>query len=53
MNWQSTLSFNENIKMTIDWYKAYYMNKDSKKMRIFSENQILQFMNLIKKRSKK
>ncbi len=53
MNWQSTLSFNENIKMTIDWYKAYYISKDSKKMRIFSENQIFQFMNLIKKRSKK
>ena len=53
MNWQSTLSFKENIQMTIDWYKAYYMSKDSKKMRIFSENQIFQFMNLINKRSKK
>ena len=53
MNWKSTLSFNENIKMTIDWYKAYYINKDSKKMKIFSENQIYQFMNLVKQRSKK
>ena len=53
MNWQSTLSFNENIKMTINWYRAYYTNKDPKKMKKFSENQIIEFTNLIKKRSKK
>ena len=53
MNWQSILSFNENIKMTVDWYRAYYTNKDSRKIKIFSKNQIIQFTNLIKKRSKK
>ena len=31
MNWKSILSFDENIKMTIDWYKAYYTYKNSKK----------------------
>ena len=34
MNWQSTLSFNENIKMTINWYRAYYTNKDPRKIEI-------------------
>ena len=53
LNWQSILSFNENIKMTVDWYRAYYTNKDSRKIKIFSKNQIIQFTNLIKKRSKK
>ena len=53
MNWESILSFDENINMTIDWYRAYYKNKDSKKMKIFSQNQIIQFTNFITKRSKK
>ena len=53
MNWQSTLSFNENIQMTIDWYRAYYTSKNTKEMRTFSKSQIFQFMDLIEKRSKK
>ena len=36
MNWQSTLSFNENIQMTIDWY-IYYTSKNTKEMRTFSK----------------
>ena len=39
--------------MTIDWYRAYYKDKDKKKMKIFSQNQIIQFTNFITKRSKK
>ena len=31
MNWKSILSFDENIKMTIDWYKAYYTYKKIQK----------------------
>lgn len=53
LNWSSTLTFKENIKMTTDWYKAYYEIKNQKKMKKFSENQIIEFTKISKKRSKK
>ena len=28
LNWHSTLQFNETVKMTVEWYKTYYQNKD-------------------------
>ncbi len=28
LNWMPALNFEENIKMTIEWYKAYYENED-------------------------
>ena len=46
------LSFKENIKMTIDWYKKYYETNNINKMKKLSEYQIKEFTNLIKNRSK-
>lgn len=28
LEWQSTLDFNETIKMTVEWYQTYYQQKD-------------------------
>ena len=53
LGWTCILSFKESIKMTIRWYKAYYENRDLKKMRKFSENQIIEYTKLISKRSDK
>ena len=53
LKWSSVLSFNENIKMTMEWYKNYYNSKNLKQMKKFSENQIKEFIKLAKKRSKK
>ena len=52
INWSSMLSFKENIKMTIDWYKKYYETNNINKMKKLSEYQIKEFTNLIKNRSK-
>ena len=53
LNWKSILTFKENIKMTIEWYKFYYNKKNKTKIRKFSENQIKKFSKLIQERSKK
>ena len=51
IKWNSILSFKENIKMTIDWYRSFYTYKNLKIMKKFSENQIIEFTKLIEKRS--
>ena len=28
LNWQSTLQFNETVKMTVEWYRNYYQNQE-------------------------
>ena len=38
LRWESILTFNEISKMTIDWYKNYYINKNG--IQEFSINQI-------------
>ena len=29
LKWEATLNYKQTIKMTADWYSAYYVNKDS------------------------
>ena len=53
INWYSLLTFKENVRMTIEWYRAYYKIKKKVNMKKFSENQIKEFTKLILKRSKK
>ena len=48
LNWSSILNFKETIKMSVDWYKEYYSN--SKKIYLFSSNQIKFYQKLLKKR---
>ncbi len=51
LNWYSILSFKENVKMTIDWYRHFYAHKNLKLIKKFSEKQIIEFTKLIKSRS--
>ena len=44
------LSFNEISKMTIDWYKHYYINKNG--IKEFSINQIKHYEKLLIKKKK-
>ena len=53
ISWHSVLTFKENIRMTIEWYRAYYNVNKKVNMKKFSENQIKEFTKLILKRSKK
>lgn len=39
LQWHSTLQFEETVKMTVEWYKAYYQNQDQP-MYDFTVNQI-------------
>ena len=48
LNWKSILNFKETIKMSVDWYKNYYLDK--KNVYQFSINQILDYQKLLKKR---
>jgi len=49
LNWMPTLSFNEVVEMTVQWYKNFYSNKlDS--MYLFTKKQISDYTNLAKDR---
>ena len=48
INWGPTLSFNETVQMTAEWYKSFYIYK--KNMDKFTEKQINFYNNLYKKR---
>ena len=43
LSWQAALSFEETIKMTVDWYRHYYQNPDNS-MREYSVKQIHAYM---------
>jgi len=49
LKWKSVLTFEETIKMVIDWYKNYYTNP--KKISETSFNQIKKYEKFFKKRS--
>ena len=53
INWSSVLSFKENIKINMKWYKIYFEGKNSEQMKKFSENQVQEFTKLLKKKLKK
>ncbi len=48
INWGPTLSFNQTVQMTVEWYKSFYIYK--KNMDKFTEKQINFYNNLYKKR---
>ena len=50
LNWQPTMSFDETIKMTVEWYKEFY---DSRKMGMlnFTISQIQEFEQMAKERN--
>ena len=50
LKWLPTMQFNETIKMTIEWYKFYYQNKNSS-MYEFTINQIEEYAKLASSRS--
>jgi len=42
LNWRSVLSFEETVKMTAEWYKAYYLNPEQ--ILKITQSQISQYM---------
>jgi CDP-glucose 4,6-dehydratase len=51
LNWEPTLSFDEMSKFTIEWYKAFYNNKNQ--LIDITNNQILFFMKKFEKNHEK
>jgi len=50
LNWQSTLTFNETVKMTVEWYKYYYQNSNQS-MYEYTIRQIEDFVTLANSKS--
>ena len=45
LNWKPTFNFNETIKLTSEWYQAYYDNKiDNKKLKELTFFQIQKYL---------
>ena len=51
LSWQPTLQFKETVRMTIEWYKAYYQMDSEKSMSTFTIAQIDEYTELAKSRS--
>ena len=49
LNWQPTMTFEETIKLTVEWYKAYYQVHDTN-IRTLTLDQIKFYTNLAEKR---
>ena len=50
LNWTSTLKFNENISMTVNWYKNYYQKKNKQDIYEYSISQISEYVSLARKK---
>ena len=50
LNWQSTLNFEETIRMTVEWYKAFYEN-DHSSMYNYTIEQISEYMKIAKSKN--
>jgi len=50
LDWHPTLKFNETIKMTVEWYKIYYQNKEQS-MHDFTISQIKEYTKLANSRN--
>ena len=51
LKWEPTLTFEETVKMTVEWYKNFYL-ADSQSMHTFSMDQIYAYTNFAKKRER-
>lgn len=49
LNWEPTLDFDTTIKMTVEWYKNFYQNKNVI-MKDFTSDQIREYMDLAQKK---
>ena len=49
LDWRPTLEFKETVKMTVEWYKKYYQNKENS-LYNFSITQINEYLQLAKSR---
>ena len=49
LKWQPTLKFEETVKMTVEWYKKFYKNREQS-MLDFTTAQILEYTELAEKR---
>ena len=52
LDWSPTLTFVENTRMTVEWYRRYYQNKEGG-MYQFTIEQIKEYMNLYNSRCQK
>ena len=50
LNWNPTLSFNETVRFTAEWYKAFY-DAETKDMLEFSNNQIDEYVNIAREKN--
>ncbi len=50
LNWRPALSFEETIKLTVDWYKRFYELEDKTSILEFSMDQINEYTTLAKSR---
>ena len=50
LNWQSTLNFEQTIRMTVEWYKAFYENEHSS-MYNYTIEQISEYMKIAKSKN--
>ena len=51
LHWQSSLNFEETVRMTVEWYKFYYQNKEQS-MYDFTVGQIEEYIKLANSRAK-
>ncbi len=49
LGWQSTMDFNETVRMTVEWYRDFYSNKVD--MFEYTSNQIRQYINFAKEKN--
>ena len=49
LNWNPRLNFDETIKLTVDWYKSFFLNRN---LEITTEEQIEYYSNNDKERMK-
>ena len=50
LHWQSTLNFEETVRMTVEWYKAFYQNEHSS-MYNYTIAQISEYMKIAKSKN--
>ena len=51
LSWQPTLKFEETVRMTVEWYKAYYQKNDDSSMNKITMTQIDEYTELARSRS--
>ena len=50
MDWKSTLTFDETVRLTSNWYYQYYSRKDDQTIYDLTLSQIMEYISLAKAR---